>query len=231
MARRLPEAVYRAALFVFPFALAFLWVVSLLAVMTIEEWRFVVGGMTTYLLAPVGTEVVIPGVVVLLGADAAWHVVVLAIASIVLVDVFVAMFVAWNWDLIERVPHLGGVLRRIEAKCHAIIAKKKWGEGATLMALAAYVALPVQMTGGLFGSVLGRVMGIDKKRVFLAVVAGSLVGAIPMGILAVLLREPLLRTLESPMVRNVAAAAGILITVAFVVAVVVLYRRGKKNAD
>lgn len=224
------EALYRGALFVFPFALAFVWVVSLLAVMTIDQWRIVFGGMTTYLLVPVGTEVVVPAVVVLLGIDAAWYVVVLGITSVVLVDVFVALFVAWNWDLFERIPYLGGVLRRVEAKCHAIIARKKWGEGTTLMALAAYVALPVQMTGGLFGSVLGRVMGIDKGRVFLAVVAGSLAGAIPMGILAVVVREPMLRALESPTAQSLATVAGILITVAFVAAVVLLYRREKRNA-
>ncbi|HEV8594174.1 MAG TPA: small multi-drug export protein, partial [Thermoplasmata archaeon] len=94
-----------------------------------------------------------------------------------------------------------------------------------------YVALPVQMTGGLFGSVLGRVMGIERKRVFLAVVAGSLAGAVPMGLLAVVFGDSILEVLEAPTVQNIAAVAGILITVAFVVAVLLLYRRGKAHAD
>jgi uncharacterized membrane protein len=233
VAARLPEAVYRASLFVLPLAVAFLYVVSLLAVLSPEAWDIIVyGGMVLYLVAPVGTEVVIPLVVVrlkLLGAPD--YVVAIGIMSIPMVDVFAALFIAWNWDLIERVPRLGGLVRRVEEKCHAIIARRKWGEGATLTALATYVALPVQMTGGLFGSVLGRVMGIERKRVFLAVVAGSLAGAVPMGLLAVVFGDSILEVLEAPTVQNIAAVAGILITVAFVVAVLLLYRRGKAHAD
>ncbi len=232
MASRVPEAVYRAALFVLPFALAFLYVVSLLAVLPAEAWSIVFGGMVTYLLAPVGTEIVIPVVVVGLRLiDAGLLAIVLAITGVVLVDVFMALFVAWNWDILERAPGLGRVVRRVEAKCHAVIARKRWGEGATLTALAAYVALPVQMTGGLFGSVLGRVMGLDKTRVFLAVVAGSAAGAVPMGIVAYVVGEPVVEALRSPTATTVAAAAGILITAAFVVAVIILYLRGKRNAD
>ncbi len=231
MPRPLPEAVFRLALFALPPAIAFLYVVSLLPLMTWEQWSIVVfGGMAVYMFAPLGTEIVIPAVVVALGADAPVHVVVLAVVSIVMVDVLIALFIAWNWDLIERVPRLGGALRRVEGKCHAIIARKRWGEGATLAALAAYVALPVQMTGGLFSSVLGRVMGLGKGRVFAAVVAGSLAGAVPMALLAVLIRDPLLEALESPTAQSVSSVAGILIIVAFIAVVVVLYLRGKRNA-
>jgi len=229
--RPLPEAVFRLALFALPPAIAFLYLVSLLPLMTWEQWSIVVfGGMAVYMFAPFGTEIVIPAVVVALGADAPVHVVVLAVVSIVMVDVLIALFIAWNWDLLERIPRLGGALRRVEEKCHAIIARRRWGEGAALAALAAYVALPVQMTGGLFSSVLGRVMGLGKGRVFAAVVAGSLAGAVPMAVLAVLIRDPLLEALESPTAQSVSFVAGILIIVAFIAAVVVLYLRGKRNA-
>jgi len=232
VARRPPEILFRLALFVLPFALAFLYVVSLLAVMSLEEWQIVFGGMATYLVAPVGTEVVIPGIfLLLLGANAPGYVFVLAAASVVLVDVFTALFFLWNWDLVERVPHLGGLVRRVEQKCRQVIEKRRWGEGATYLALAGYVALPFQMTGGLFGSVLGRVMGLDKVKVFVAVAAGSLAGAVPMGILAYAVGKPVYDALTSSTAQAVGLAAGILITVAFVGAVVVLYLRGKRNAD
>jgi phage shock protein PspC (stress-responsive transcriptional regulator) len=87
------------------------------------------------------------------------------------------------------------------------------------------------MTGGLFSSVLGRVLGIDRKRVFLAVVAGSAIGAVPMGIAAYVATQSVLDALQSPSAQTVGAAAGILITIAFVAAVVVLYFRGKGNEN
>jgi uncharacterized membrane protein len=224
------EAVYRACLFVLPPALAFLWVVALLPVVSSDAWyTIVVEGMVFYLLAPVGTEIVIPYVMVrLVGYGAAPHEFVLAVVSVILVDVIMALFIAWNWDLLEQMPYVGRAVRRVEAKCHAVIARKKWGEGMTLAALAAYVALPVQMTGGLFSSVLGRVLGIDRKRVFLAVTAGSAAGAVPMAIVGYLAGDAVLRAFQSPTAQTLAVAAGILITIAFVAVVVVLYLRGKR---
>ena len=228
---RVADALFRAGLFVLPFAVAFVYVVSMLPLMPIEQWRTIVGGMGLYLLAPVGTEVVVPVVVILLQeAGAATHVVVLGVASIALVDVFTALFFLGNWDLVERTPYVGRGLRRVEDKCRAVIARKKWGEGATLTALALYVALPVQMTGGLFGSVLGRVLGMDKVKVFLAVTAGSLAGAVPMGIVAWLAGRPILAVLQSATAQTIAALAGILITVAFIAAIAWMYRRGRRNA-
>ena len=233
MPRPLPEAIFRLALFVLPFAVAFLYIVSLLPILSPEAWSIVVfGGMALYMFAPLGTEIVIPAVVVALQAiDAPAHALVLGVVSVVMVDVLTALFIAWNWDLLEKARYLGGAVRRVEEKCHAIIERRRWGEGATLAALAAYVALPVQMTGGLFSSVLGRVMGLGKARVFLAVVAGSLAGSVPMAILAVLVGRPLLDALESPTAQAFALAAGILIMVAFVAVVVLLYVRGKRNAS
>ena len=231
MARRVPEAFFRLALFVLPFALAFVYVVSLLAVMSTTEWHIVFGGMATYLLAPVGTEVVIPVIfVALLAVKAAWPIFVVAAASVVLVDVFTALFFLWNWDLLEGAPYLGRALAKVEEKCRRVIERRRWGRGATLTALALYVALPFQMTGGLFGSVLGRVMGLEKTKVFLAVTAGSLAGAVPMSVLAYVVGEPLLAALTSPTAERVGLAAGILITVTFVGGVVFLYLRGKRNA-
>ena len=232
MARPLPDALYRAALFALPFALAFVYVVSLLAVMSTDEWHIVFGGMATYLLAPVGTEVVIPAIFVgLLAVDAAWYVFALATASVVLVDVFTALFFLWNWDLVERAPYLGRLLRRVEAKCRQVIEKRRWGQEATLTALALYVALPFQMTGGLFGSMLGRLMGLERVKVFAAVTAGSLAGAIPMSVLAYVVGRPVYEALSSPTAQNLGLAAGILITVAFVGAVVFVYLRGRRNED
>lgn len=231
MARpRAAEAVFRAGLFILPFGIAFVYVVALLAVLPGDAWTVIFGGMATYLLAPVGTEVVIPIVfAALLGIDAPPLAFVLAVSSVVLVDVFTALFFLWNWDLLERVPRLGGAIRRIEEKCYAIIAKRRWGERATYAALAAYVALPFQMTGGLVGSILGRMMGLDRGKVFLAVTAGSLAGGVPMGIASYAIGVPLKEALTSPTAQAVGLAAGILITVAFIVAIVWLYLRGRRN--
>lgn len=225
--------IYRSCLLVLPLALAMLYVVSLLPIVSWDAWLVIVReGMVLYLLAPVGTEVVVPLMMLRLhGLGASPHEFAILVASVVLVDVFTALWVAWNWDLLEGVPRLGGVLKRVEARCHRVIARKRWGEGVTLAGLAAYVALPVQMTGGLFGSLLGRVLGLDRTRVFLAVVAGSAIGAVPIGIVGFFATQTVLEMLQSPSARTLGALAGTLIIVAFVAVVAVMYVRGRQGED
>lgn len=227
---------YRLALFALPFALAFVYVVTLLALLPIDAWFVVMGGAATYLFAPLGTEVVVPIVFLgLFAVDATPPAFVLGVATVVLVDVFTALFFLWNWDLVERAPYLGRAVRRVEEKCREIVEKRRWGERATYAALATYVALPFQMTGGLFGSILGRVMGLDRTKVFLAVSAGSLVGAVPIGVAAYVVGQVVLERfvadLSTPAAQALGLAAGILITAAFIALIVVLYRRGTRNAD
>jgi len=229
---RAADVLFRLGLFVLPFALGFVYVVSLLAAMPVDAWYAVFGGMATYLLAPVGTEIVIPAVFLLLFDLAAPpYVFALAVSSVVLVDVFTALFFLWNWDLVERVPRLGGVVRRIEDRCRRILERRRWGARATYAALATYVALPFQMTGGLFGSVLGRIMGLERGKVFLAVTAGSLAGGVPMGLLAYFFIGPVHAALTAPGAQVAGIVAGILITAAFVCAIAYLYLREGARAD
>lgn len=228
--KALPEAVYRLCLFVLPAALAFVYVVSLLPIISLDAWLVIVReGMVLYLFAPVGTVVVIPLMMLRLHSlAAAPHEFALLLLSVVFVDVFVALWVAWNWDLVERVPRLGPLLRRVEAGCQRVIAQKRWRGRVTIAALAGYVALPFPLTGAVFSSVLGRTLGIDRTRVFLAVVVGSAAGTVPMGVAGFFAAEAVLNTFQSPTAQAVGAAAGILITVAFVALVAVLYLRGKR---
>src|SRR2546428_1449078 len=136
--------------------------------------------MIGYLVPPLGAEFWVPSSVLAVQAsggglpEAA-----IAVASIVLVDWFTALFLLWNFDLAERAPFLGKFIDRTEVKCRRFLAEKPWRQRLAAAALALYVALPVQMSGGVVGSILGRVMGIPRYRVFTIVALSSAAGAVP----------------------------------------------------
>lgn len=232
--RDVPDTGRRLLLFFIPFVLAgaylaFVWGAFVPAIAMI-----ILGGMLTYLVSPLGIEFVIPFTVLAIrtSPDSSGAAIVFAIVSIILVDVFTALFMLWNFELAERAPLLGRFIRKTEEKCRAVIRKRKWGEGATLAALTTYVALPVQMSGGVVGSILGRLLGARPQKVFLAVALGSLIGAIPFGIFAALIPEAELQgfvhwaeALTLPQI------AGIILIAVFVIAIVYLYFRGRSSGE
>jgi len=191
----------------------------------------IVGGMFTYLVAPVGTEIVIPLTILALKDQGGGgpFLITLAVGGIVLVDVCTALFMLWNFDLAERIPILGKFIQKTEAKCRAGIRERGWRERATLTALVAYVALPVQMSGGVVGSILGRVMGIRPRRVFFAVVGGSSLGAIPVGLLSLLIPDNSLRAFKERFEAFgwLQTITGVLIILGFLGVIYYLYTRGR----
>jgi uncharacterized membrane protein len=224
----------RVSLFFLPLLLAAAYLAAVWSVFPPAASSIILGAMVLYLVSPLGVEFVVPGAVLALrtSAEIADPVpaIVAAVLSVVLVDVFTALFLLWNFDLAERVPFLGGFIRKTEEKCHRVIERRKWGEGVTLAALTAYVALPVQMSGGLVGSIFGRLLGIRPVKVFAAVSAGSLLGAVPFGVASALIPEAQLQGFVD-WVRSlsVTQVLGILVLATFIVAIVWLYRRGRAN--
>jgi hypothetical protein len=230
LSRDLQRIFERVLLFVTPFTLAALYVMVMFALITPDVFAPILAAMFVYLLSPLGVEIVIPSTYVLVGGGAA--ILAVIVLSIVMVDVFTAVFMFWNFDLAERIPGLGGFIRRTEAVCSRKIEEKKWGEGVTMLALAAYVALPFQMSGGVVGSIFGRVLGIDRRKVLLAVSAGSAAGGVPVGVAAFLVGEPLVRFLQSGWLQFIGSIVGILIVVGFILGVSYVYwKTYKRNVD
>src|SRR2546428_12183049 len=118
--------------------------------------------MIGYLVTPLGAEFWVPSSVLAVQAgggglpEAA-----IAVGSIVLVDWFTALFLLWNFDLAERAPFLGKFIDRTEEKCRRFLAEKPWRQRLAAAALALYVALPVQMSGGVVGPLPARGGGVS----------------------------------------------------------------------
>ena len=222
----------RGALFALPLLLPLAYVAALQAFLPPVFFGIAFGAMIGYLLTPLGAEFWVPFSVILVlndgggVAEATW-----TVASIVLVDWFTALFLLWNFDLAERLPFLGKFIDKTEGRCRRFLAEKPWRQRLAAAALALYVALPVQMSGGVVGSILGRVMGIPRYRVFTIVALSSAAGAFPIAAATFLLGPQVLEWTRGWAASGLPLVLGVVVLVTFIAGIAYMVRRSRRNHD
>lgn len=91
-------------------------------------------------------------------------------------DVIVAMFVAFHMGIVFRLPWVGPKIRDIVSDGHFILQKQPWIRRAAFVGLVGFVIFPTSTTGSVGGSIFGRLLGMHRWRVVLAILVGSLLG-------------------------------------------------------
>ncbi len=139
------------------------------------NWEFITVTFL-YLIPPAGKESMVPAGVFLLKPYLGLWSIVITSFSIAFVDSFVGLWMMWNWDLIKLVPFLGTYIRKLEK-----IGEKKWRKHKYLsklayLGLALFVAFPFQGSGAVGATVIGRILGMNPRRVFYSIILGSLFG-------------------------------------------------------
>ncbi len=130
------------------------------------------GLMLAYFFPPLGKESVIP-----VGISAGFHPIMIAL-SIAFVDIFVAMFLLWNYDLAKVVPIFGPWMEKLEKMSAKKYVEKPWLEKLAFIGLVLFVMFPFQGSGGVGTSILGRIIGMNKYKVFFAIIIGAVVGCL-----------------------------------------------------
>jgi hypothetical protein len=161
---------YRAVALLIP-ALIVILHIGILAVM-LPHTQFVtmLGLMVAYLLPPSGKETVIP-IGIALGIP--WAYMALSIAMI---DVETGLFMALNFDLAYRIPYLGPALSGLTKKTQEFITRHRWITSLWFFAIVLMVMVPVLGSGGIRGSIAGKLLGMNNLLVFLSILTGALIG-------------------------------------------------------
>jgi len=162
--------------FLFPILVAALYILLLYILFPSSIFYRVGGILVLYLIPPAGKESMVPAAVYLLKDVYGMDSIFIASALISLVDILVAWWVSWNWELVKKIPLIGTYISRIEK-----IGKKKWREHRIMrkfvyLGLAAFVAIPFQGSGGLTATVIGRILGLEKYKVLFSIAMGAIVG-------------------------------------------------------
>ncbi len=161
---------YRIAVLLLPFLVLAIHLVVMYATLSYDLFLIMVGLMAAYILPPAGKETIIP-IGIALGFP--WWYIAL---SIVMIDVETGLFMAFNFDLAYEIPYLGKILDDLTRATERFLEGHHWLAGLYFFAIVLMVMVPVLGSGGVRGSIVGRLLGMDPRVVFLAIVIGALIG-------------------------------------------------------
>ena len=84
------------------------------------------------------------------------------------------------------VPPLGRRVKLVDKIFRWFVKRARKRQGLSLVGLAAFVGVPLPVTGAYTGTLIAYILGIDRKRAALAIVAGVIMAGIFVWALAVL---------------------------------------------
>jgi uncharacterized membrane protein len=198
----IPERIFRIIL---PFLLGIPYLVLLLFFLPYSLWLAHGGLLIAYILPPAGKESVIP-IGIALGLP--WW---LMAISIALMDVLAAIFLALNFDIALKIPGVGGWIRKFIANGEEFFSRRPWLERFYFTGVVMFVMFPLQGSGGIGGTLVGRMMGLSPGKVIGAIAIGALAGCTIIAIGAEAIKELFLKNpvLGSAVAVSVVAVFGL----------------------
>lgn len=128
--------------------------------------------ISAYFFPPLGKESVIPT-----GVGLGINPLIMAL-SIAFVDIVVALFLIWNYDLAKKIPLIGKFMIKVENIGKSSSDKYAWLKPLRFIGIMLFVMIPFQGSGGLVGSILGRLIGMKPWNTFFAISIGSITGCL-----------------------------------------------------
>lgn len=187
------EIQIKLAKFIIPWIIGIAGVALLYIIMiTIYDYdtfKFLGAAMLLYFFPPAGKESIIPAAVAgpeklnhllaklpfdigpMQGQDINPFIVAMSIAFI---DIVAGLFLVWNFDIAKKIPILGIFITKLEAKGEQILKKKPWLERLAFTGIILFVMFPLQGSGAVGASIVGRALGVDPYKVWHAVIIGSI---------------------------------------------------------
>ncbi len=179
-----------------PFLIASAYILALYMAFEGSMIFWIVGGaMFAYFFPPLGKESVIPGALfggiprvlpkglLEMGVPPAEAIALIA-GSIAFVDIIVGLFLCWNFDLVKKIPLIGRYVRTFERRGAAYLSKRPWIRRLAFIGIVLFVVVPFQGSGAVGATIVGRLIGMKRYSVWLAVVIGALIGCFTIAILA-----------------------------------------------
>jgi len=205
--------------FLFPFILG-IGVVYIIGYFFIHDnqtqfWSLV----SAYFFPPLGKETVIPA-----GIIAGINPLVMAL-SIAFVDFIVALFLVWNYDLAKGIPLIGNFMKKVESIGQKSSSKYSWIKPLRFIGIMLFVMVPFQGSGGLVGSILGRLIGMKPWSILLSITLGAVIGCTLLAYFA--------DTIKSVFLQNVLAGILVIFVLLIIGAMIYFYKKNNtiKNHD
>lgn len=98
--------------------------------------------------------------------------------SVAFIDIIVALFLIWNYELAKKIPFVGNFMERVERLGEKSSSKYSWVKPLRFIGIILFVMVPFQGSGGLVGSIIGRLIGMKPWSIFLGISIGAITGCV-----------------------------------------------------
>lgn len=157
----------------FPILLGF-GVLAILGILLQQEvWINILPLISAYFFPPLGKETIIPTGILVFNINP-----ILMALSIAFVDIIVALFLIWNYDLAKKIPLIGKFIIKIEEKGKNTEEKYGWIKPLRFIGIVLFVMIPFQGSGGVVASIIGRLIGMKPWNTFFAISTGAIIGCL-----------------------------------------------------
>ena len=141
--------------------------------------------------------------------------------AVAFIDIIVALFLIWNYDLAKKIPFVGKFIEKIESIGKTSSDKYAWVKPLRFIGIVLFVMVPFQGSGGLVGSIVGRMIGMKPWTTFYAISVGAIAGCL----LIAFFTEAIL----SVFVKNFLLGILIVIILLVIAIMVIIYKKNNKK--
>lgn len=157
-----------------PIAIYFVFIGVLYMLVSPEAFEGVLPTVLFYLVAA-GKEMVAPlaaGLVEEFGSVT----LPIMIGALAFNDIICAAWMVLNWKVITFIPIFGRYLDKYSKTSRETVEEKEWLGKFSTVGLALLVTFPMRGSGGIVGPIIGKLLGMSGKNIFIAVTAGGIAG-------------------------------------------------------
>ena len=113
-------------------------------------------------------------------------------------DSVVAVLMAYNFDLMLKIPVVGEKIRAAQAGARSFLERRPWFRKLAYSGIVAFVFFPISGTGAIFGSILGNMLGISRYLLIFLIMLGGAIGGYGFALGADLFGEKFELMIEHP---------------------------------
>lgn len=141
-----------------------------------ETFYKFLGFLGMYLMPGFGKESIVP---LAMAFGIAWWQITL---GIIVGDMVLAIIIAYNFDLLLRLPLIGRVLRYFTAKTNEILQKYLWIKGLSLIGLFLFMYIPFMGSSAINTTIVGRLLSVPPRTLLTIVFVGSILATLTMAV-------------------------------------------------